>query len=109
MPYYMLHGRYSSSAIKAMVSNPQDREASAKKLAESLGAKLHSFFFTFGQDDFVAIIEAPDDATAAALSMTVGASGGFSGGATTKLMTAKEAMSAMTAAGKAAKSYKPPA
>jgi uncharacterized protein with GYD domain len=109
MPFYMLHGRYSPSAIKAMVSNPQDREASAKKLSESLGAKLHSFFFTFGEEDFVAIIEAPDDATAAALSMTVGASGGFSGGATTKLMTSKEAMKAMAAAKKAAESYKPPA
>ncbi len=108
MPYYMLRGRYSPSAIKAMVSNPQDREASAKKLAESLGAKLHSFFFTFGEDDFVAIVEASDDATAAALSMTVGATGGFSSGATTKLLTAAEAMHAMTAAKKAAQTYKPP-
>jgi uncharacterized protein with GYD domain len=109
MPYYMLHGRYSPTSIKAMVSNPQDREASAKKLAESLGAKLHSFFFAFGEDDFVAIIDAPDDATMAALSLTVGASGGFSGGSTTKLMTSKEAMNAMSAARKAAEAYRPPA
>lgn len=109
MPFYMLQGRYSPASIKAMVAKPQDREASAKKLAASLGAKLHSFFFAFGQDDFVAIIEAPDDATMAALSLTIGASGGFSGGATTKLMTAKEAMGAMAAAQKAASSYKPPA
>ena len=109
MAYYMLQGRYSPASIKAMVSKPQDREASAMALAESLGCKLHNFFFAFGQDDFVAIMEAPDDATMAALSLTVGASGGFSGGSTTKLMTAKEAMRAMEKANKAAGSYRPPA
>ncbi len=109
MAFYMFQGRYSPASIKAMVSEPQDREASARKLAESVGGKLHSFFFAFGQDDIVAILEVPNDEAAAALALTIGASGGFSGGATTKLMTAKEAMSAMSAAKKAAASYKPPA
>ena len=109
MAYYMFQGRYSPASIKAMVAEPQDREAAAKKLAESLGAKLHSFFFAFGQDDFVAIIDAPDDTTMAALALAIGASGGFTGGATTKLMTASKAMKAMAAAKKAAGAYKPPA
>lgn len=109
MPFYMFQGRYSTEAIKAMVNNPQDREAPGRALVESVGGKLHSLFFAFGSDDIVAIIEGPDDKTAAACSMALGASGAFSGGATTKLMTTSEAMEAMGIAKKAASGYKPPA
>lgn len=108
MPYYMFQGRYSTDAIKAMVNAPQDRESAGRALVESVGGKLHSLFFAFGADDVVAIIEGPDDKTAAACSLALGASGAFSGGAITKLMTTADAMQAMTIAKKAAASYKSP-
>ena len=108
MPFYLYQGRYSTAAIKAMVEAPQDREASAKKLAEAVGGKVHSFYFAFGEHDFVAIVEVPDDHAMAALSLTVAASGGISGGVTTKLLTSKEAMNAMEAARYVADIYEPP-
>lgn len=108
MPFYMFQGRYSPASIKAMIGTPQDREVPARALLESVGCKLHSLFFCFGTEDIVAIIEAPDDKTIAACSMAIGASGGFSGGATTKLLTAAEAMDAMKVAQEAASVYKPP-
>lgn len=108
MPFYMFHGRYSTESINAMVQKPQDREAVGRKLIKSLGGKMHSMFFTFGSEDFVVIMECPDDKTAAACSFVVGASGGFSSGATTKLLTSSEAMEAMGIAKKAAAAYKPP-
>jgi uncharacterized protein with GYD domain len=107
MPFYMFQGRYTAAALKAMVDNPQDREAAARPLVEAVGGKLHHFFFCFGSEDVVAIIEAPDDKAMAAGSLAIGASGAFSGGSTTKLMTANEAMAAMTAAQTASASYKP--
>ena len=107
MPFYMFHGRYTTAAIKAMVDNPHDREAAARPLIEALGGKLHNLFFCFGSDDVVAIIEAPDDSAMAACALTVGASGAFSGGATTKLLTAAEAVKAMEKAQSARSSYKP--
>lgn len=107
MPFYMFQGRYSVAAIKAMVDNPQDREAAARPLIEAVGGKLHHLFFCFGAEDVVALIEAPDDKAMAACALAVGASGAMSGGATTKLMTSKDAMAAMAAAKKAAGSYKP--
>jgi uncharacterized protein with GYD domain len=107
MPFYMFQGRYTATALKAMVDNPQDREAAARPLVEAVGGKLHHFFFCFGSEDVVAIIEAPDDKAMAAGSLAIGASGAFSGGSTTKLMTANEAMAAMTAAQTASASYKP--
>lgn len=108
MPFYMFQGRYTSEAFKAMIENPQDREAAARPLIEAVGGKLHKFYFCFGTEDVVAILEAPDDAAVAAAAFVLGASGVLSGGATTKLMTASEAMAAMQTAGKATASYRPP-
>ena len=98
MPFYMFQARYTAAALKAMVDNPQDREAAARPLVEAIGGKLHHLFFCFGSEDVVVLIEAPDDKAMAACSLAIGASGTFSGGATTKLMTASEAMAAMAAA-----------
>ena len=108
MAYYMFQGRYSVESIQAMVQNPQDREAAARVLIETLGGKLHSMFFAFGSEDIVAIIEVPDDKTAAATAMAVAAGGAFSSGATTKLMTTSEAMEAMGHAQEAVAKYQPP-
>lgn len=108
MPMYMFQARYTAAALKSMVDNPQDREAAARPLVEAVGGNLHHLFFCFGAEDVVALIEAPDDTAMAACALAVGASGSFSGGATTKLMTAGEAMEAMTAANKASTIYKPP-
>ncbi len=107
MAYYMFQASYTPAAIKAMVDNPQDREAAARPLIEAVGGKLHQLFFCFGKYDIVALIEAPDDAAMTTGAMVVGASGAFSSGKTTKLMTPADAMEAMTAAKKAAASYTP--
>jgi uncharacterized protein with GYD domain len=107
MPFYLFQGRYTADALKSLVNNPQDREAAARPLIEAVGGKLHNLFFCFGSDDIVALIEAPDDKAMAAGALAVGASGAMSAGATTKLMTAGEAMEAMAAAKKASASYKP--
>ena len=48
MPFYMFQARYTADAIKAMVDNPQDREAAARPLIEAIGGKLHNLFFCFG-------------------------------------------------------------
>jgi uncharacterized protein with GYD domain len=107
MPFYMFQARYTADAFKAMVANPQDREAAARPLIEAVGGKLHNLFFCFGTEDVVAIIEAPDDNAMAAGAMAIGASGAFAGGATTKLMTSTQAMEAMTTAKSITGSYTP--
>ena len=108
MPYYMLTGRYSLDSIKAMVENPQDREAGARTLIEAGGGTLHSFFFCFGRDDFLGIAEMPDDEAMASVALALGASGAASSGGTTKLLTSKEVMSAMGKAQDVLQRYRPP-
>jgi uncharacterized protein with GYD domain len=108
MPFYLYQISYSPEAIKAMVANPSDRKAAGSKLVEAVGGKLHHLFFAFGKYDVVCLIEAPDDAAMAAGALAVAASGTVAAGATTKLMTAEEAMTAMKAAGEALGSYTSP-
>ena len=106
MPHYLVEVSYKDTAVKAMVSNPQDRSAPVRKMVESLGGKMHSFFFSFGDFDIVTILELPGNQTAAAISMAVGSTGGFSKYRTTVLMTPDEAMQAMRDANRV--SYSPP-
>ena len=108
MAFYMFTGSYTTNALKAMVDNPQDREAAGRAAIEAIGGKLHGFFFTFGQSDIIAIIEADDDVAASAMSLLVGASGAMAHGATTKLLTSADAMAAMGRAKDARGSYSPP-
>jgi uncharacterized protein with GYD domain len=108
MSFYLYQMSYTADAVKALVANPSDREAAARKLIEGLGGKLHHLFFAFGQHDVICLVEGPDDQMMAAGAMAVAASGAASSSSTVKLMTAAEAMGAMQKAGKAIGSYRPP-
>jgi len=108
MAFYLYQLTYSKEAIKAMVASPSDREAAARKLIEALGGKLHHLFFAFGQHDVICLIEGPDDRFMMAGAAAVASAGTVSASSTIKLMTASEAMAAMTMAGKVTGAYKPP-
>ena len=106
MPLYLGRFSYTQQAIKAMVDQPQDRATAAAEVAESLGGKLIGFWFAFGEYDGVYLMEAPDNATAAALAMAVGGSGALSKVETTVLLDTDEAQEAMRKAASA--TYRPP-
>jgi uncharacterized protein with GYD domain len=106
MPFYLVQASYSSAATEAMIKKPQDRAAAVRPMIERLGGKLHGFWFAFGGYDVVAIAEMPDNASAAAVAMAVGSTGGLSSYRTTPLLTAAEAKDAMKKAGGAG--YKAP-
>jgi uncharacterized protein with GYD domain len=106
MPLYLGRFSYTTDAMKAMVSDPQDRSAAAREVAESIGGKLLGFWFTFGEYDGAFLMEAPDNASAAALAMAVGGSGALSAIETTVLLDMEEAQEAMRKA--AAATYRPP-
>jgi uncharacterized protein with GYD domain len=107
MPLYLGRFSYTTDAIKALLDQPQDRSAAAQEVAESLGGKLLGFWYAFGAFDGVFLMEAPDNASAAALAMAVGAGGALSEVETTVLLDMDEAQDAMRKA--AAATYRPPA
>lgn len=99
MPLYLGRFAYTPEAIKAIVESPQDRAKAAAEAAESVGAKMIGLWYAFGEFDGVYLIEAPDNATVAALAMRVGASGTIARTETTVLLTMDEAQEAMRKAG----------
>lgn len=108
MPHFLLRAKYTAAAVQAMIANPQDRKHAAKAAIEAAGGKLHEFYFAFGPDDVIALIEAPDAATAAAISMVVGGSGALAAAETVPLLTMDEAMAAMRKAASVQKAYRAP-
>jgi len=106
MPRYMVQFSYNTGAISDLVKNPQDRGAIVAQLLQGLGGKLESFDFAFGEYDGVAIAEAPDNVTMAALAMAIGAGGALKAFKTTVLISMEEAVEAMRKAGGIA--YRPP-
>ena len=108
MPLYELRWMFKDAAVKAMTERPHAREAPARELIEGLGGNMHHYCFTLGEDDGLAIVEFPDNASAAATSMRASASGAFARFETHPLMTAQEAQRAMQMVKDCAKAYRAP-
>jgi uncharacterized protein with GYD domain len=108
MTIYLTQGRYTREAISGMIESPEDRAESVSKLAKASGAKLLGYYLTFGEFDFLVIMESdgPVTDTMAAL-LTAGSAGGVSDLRTTVAVTSKEGMKAMTKAKSIRKSFRP--
>jgi uncharacterized protein with GYD domain len=106
MALFLTRFSYTTDAKKALLNQPQDRSGPAREMAESLGGKLLGFWYAFGEFDGVFLMEAPDNASAAAVGMAVGASGALSQIETTVLLDMDEAQDAMRKA--AGATYRPP-
>jgi uncharacterized protein with GYD domain len=108
MPHFMLKLKFAQASVQALIANPSDRRKAAVDALGAVGATLKDYYFAFGDADALVIYEAPDNSAAAALAMTLGASGSTSSVETVPLMTMEEAMAAMKKAGATHKAYKPP-
>jgi len=102
---YLVKESYSTEGIKGLLKDGgSGRVAAVEQLMQSLGGKLEAFYFAFGNSDVYLIADLPDNASAAALAATVGASGALSSYETVVLLTAAE----IDEATKKTVSYRPP-
>ncbi len=106
MPLFLVQLSYKPETLAALVKKPQDRREVITKLAKDAGGSLVDYWMCFGKYDAIVILELPDSVSAAACSMAVSSSGGFTAFHTTPLLSIEESMSAMKKAGKIG--YKPP-
>jgi uncharacterized protein with GYD domain len=74
MPTYILLGHYTEQGIQK-VKDTVKRVDAVRALAKKVGATVKESYWTLGQYDVVAIIEAPDDAAMASLGLSIGALG----------------------------------
>jgi len=105
---YLVQAAYTPEGWAAQLKQPQDRRQVTAPLLERLGGRIASWDFAFGEYDVVAIFELPDNASAAALSLAVTASGAFKAIKTTPLLSMEEGLSAMRTAAEVRSAYRPP-
>ena len=74
MPVYILLSTLSSQGVQTLKANPA-RLREVNRDVEELGAKVLHQWATLGEFDFVNVVEAPDTATIAKVSVTLGARG----------------------------------
>jgi uncharacterized protein with GYD domain len=104
MPKYLLEVRYTHEGLKGVVAKGGSARVKAATTGiESAGGTVESFHFAFGDNDAYVVADFPDNASAAAVALTVGAAGGAAV-KTVALLTPEE----VDRAAKATVDYRPP-
>jgi uncharacterized protein with GYD domain len=104
MSKFLFQANYVGDGVKGLINEGgTGRRKAVEKAAQSLGGKIEGFYYAFGDVDAFIIIDLPDNAAAAALALTVNASGAAVT-KTTVLMTPEE----VDAAAKKSPTYRPP-
>jgi uncharacterized protein with GYD domain len=101
---YLISGNYVGDGVKGLLKEGgTSRRETVEKLLASVGGKVESFYYAFGDTDVFVIVEAPDNATIAGVALAVNATG-LVNVSTTVLMTPEE----VDAATKKSPAYRPP-
>ena len=90
MPLYMYQASYTAKSMAAQVKEPQDPVEVIRPTLEELGASILVAGFPFGEYDVLVVYEAPDDMTAASVSMAIAAAGEVKSAKTTRLLSGQE-------------------
>jgi uncharacterized protein with GYD domain len=77
MPTYILLSNLTAQGVQTLKSNPE-RLREVNRDVEELGARVLHQWATLGPFDFVNVVEAPDNATIAKVSVALGARGSAS-------------------------------
>ncbi len=90
MGKYLLRANYVGEGVAGLLKEGGSaRRAAATAAAESVGGSMECMYFAFGDTDTFGICEFPDDASAAAFSLMINASGAVKV-TTTPLMTPED-------------------
>jgi uncharacterized protein with GYD domain len=90
MPLYMYQAAYTPESVAAQIKDPQDRFEAVRPAFEAMGGKIIVGCYPAGEYDMLAIVEAPDDTTAAGFALAVIAGGAVRSAQTTRLLTGQE-------------------
>ena len=102
MPLYLTKFSYTPETWARLIRSPEDRRNAAREYIESVGGKLHGFWYAFGNGDGYNLWEAPDNVSIAAVALAITAGGAISSLETTVLMTVEDTIAALQKAGQIA-------
>jgi len=106
MGLYLTRFSYTPETWARLTKNPEDRREAARKYIESVGGKLHGFWYAFGSYDGYNLWEAPDNVSMAAVAIAISSGSALSKLETIPLFTVEETLDALRRAQKV--SYRPP-
>jgi uncharacterized protein with GYD domain len=95
MPLYLTKFSYTPGTWASLIGNPEDRRAAAQACIESVGGKLHGFWYAFGGHDGYNLWEAPDNISMAAVAFAISAGGALSSFETTVLLSVDDTLAAL--------------
>lgn len=95
MPMYLTRFSYTPETWARLAKNPEDRREAARSYIESVGGKLHGFWYAFGEYDGYNLWEAPDSVTMSAVAIALSGGGALSKIETTPLLTVEETLEAL--------------
>ena len=76
MPKYLIQASYTADGLKGLAKDgAASRKAAVSAAMKALKGKVECFYFAFGNDDAVLIVDAPDNVAAAAISLSAGSTG----------------------------------
>ena len=104
MPKYMFTAKYTVEGMKGvMKEGGSKRREAADQAIRSVGGRLESLYYAFGEHDVVGIAEFPDQLSAVALSTAINSSG-----TTTIKLTPLVTVEEVDQASKKVAQYRPP-
>jgi uncharacterized protein with GYD domain len=104
MAKYLLTGSYTAEGLRGLQKDSATgRRDAVAQLVKSAGGSLETFYFAFGEDDVVTIVDMPDNTSISAISIAASASG-FVKTRVTPLLTLAEVDTAL----KKSTTYRPP-
>ena len=106
MPFYLTRFRYPPETGAMLIAQPEDRRRAASAYIESVGGRLHGFWYSFGEYDGLTLWEAPDNVAMAAVVLAIGGGGALSPVETTVLLTVEDTLAALERAQEVG--YRPP-
>ncbi|MEZ4503259.1 MAG: GYD domain-containing protein [Dehalococcoidia bacterium] len=90
MPRYLIRGNYVGDGLRGLLQEGGTRRREAvEQLVGSLGGKIESLYYAFGDTDIYVIVDMPDNAAMASVALTAAATGTVAV-ETVVLMTAEE-------------------
>ena len=104
MAKYLAQANYTNKGLEGLLKEGgSGRREATEKLFASVGGKLESYYFAFGDTDLFVIADVPDNVTMAAVSLIVN-----SAGAATVKVTALLTPEEIDSAVKKTPTYRPP-
>jgi uncharacterized protein with GYD domain len=98
VPLYLTRFSYTAETWARLIDNPEDRREAARSYIESVGGRLHGFWYAFGPHDAYTLWEAPDNVSMAAVALAITGGGALSALETTVLLTVEETLDALSKA-----------